>query len=73
MPAVPKLSSPGRALASAINSFSDFTGIDGCTDSICGMVAISVIAAKSRCGSNGSFAYSDADTAFVVFVPSSSV
>jgi hypothetical protein len=37
------------------------------------MVAISVIAAKSRCGSNGSFAYNEAATALVVFVPSSRV
>jgi len=30
-PAEPKLSSPGRFLASAINSFIVFAGSDGCT------------------------------------------
>ena len=46
---------PGFALPSAINSFTDFTGSDGCTTSISGLEATSVIGVKSLTESYGSF------------------
>src|SRR5687767_14143754 len=46
---------PGRDLASAISSLTDFTGRDGCTTSMSGLDATSVIGVKSLTVSYGSF------------------
>ena len=46
---------PGFALPSAISSFTDFTGSEGCTTSINGLAATSVIGVKSLTVSYGSF------------------
>jgi len=45
------LSWPGRACASAISSFTDFTGSDGCTTSTFGAPMASDTGAKSAKGS----------------------
>src|SRR5687767_3139787 len=55
MPLVATLSSPGLALASAINSFTDLIGTEGCTIRMWGRVATCEIGAKSRTESKGSF------------------
>ena len=55
-PADEKVISPGRLRASAIRSFTFFTGIDGCTTSMFGLVASRMIGAKSFIGSKLSFA-----------------
>ena len=55
VPLEPKLSSFGRAFASAIKSFSDFTGNEGCTSNRFGPEATSVIGAISLIGSYGSW------------------
>ena len=46
---------PGRALANAMYSLTVFTGTDGCTTRMCGVVASCVIAAKSFTRSKLSF------------------
>jgi hypothetical protein len=51
-------SSPGRAFANAINSFTVFAGTEGCTTSTLGLVANGAIAAKSFTRSYASFGYS---------------
>src|SRR5262245_26962376 len=53
LPAEGKLSLPGCAWAYAINSFTDFTGNDGCTTTKCGTEAVSVTGAKSLITSYG--------------------
>src|SRR5688500_2126183 len=55
MPLVATLRSPGLALASAITSFTDLTGTEGWTMTMCGSVATWDSGVKSRTGSNGSF------------------
>jgi len=50
-PPEPKVSWPGRAFASAMSSFTDFTGTDGRTTNSNGEDVTSVIGAKSRIGS----------------------
>jgi len=50
-PPEPKVSWPGRAFASAMSSFTDFTGTDGRTTNSNGEDVMSVIGAKSRIGS----------------------
>src|SRR6266705_219421 len=57
MPADAKLSWPGRCLAYAISSATDFTGSEGCTTSTFASDAACVIGAKSRSGSYGTFLY----------------
>ena len=51
LPLEAKESSPGRALASAMNSFTFFTGRLGVTTSSSGELDTTVIGAKSRIGS----------------------
>src|SRR3989338_3348969 len=51
LPPEPKLRSPGRALAITINSFTDFTGSEGCTIKMFGADDTSDTGAKSFCGS----------------------
>ena len=46
-----KLSLPGCALASAINSLTDFAGTAGCTRTISGTIAVCTTGEKSRTGS----------------------
>jgi hypothetical protein len=57
IPAEPYVSLPGFALACAINSGTVFAGIDGFTTSTFGTIATTVIGAKSRWKSYGSFGY----------------
>src|SRR5512143_2560908 len=54
-PAEGKLSAPGFDFASAIRSFTVFTGDDGCTTRMLGVTATRLTGAKSFTGSNGSF------------------
>ena len=54
MPADPYVSCPGRALASAVSSFTFFTGKDGCTARMSGLDPTSVMGVKSRIESYGS-------------------
>ena len=51
LPAEGKVSSPGWRFASAINSLTVFTGIDGCTTSTSGADDINMIGARSFSGS----------------------
>ena len=51
LPAEPKLSAPGLALASAISSWIDFAGTLRLTTTTSGVVLISVIGSKSLAGS----------------------
>jgi hypothetical protein len=55
MPELATLSAPGFCLASAIKSRTDFTGTDGCTTSTLGELTASVMGAKSRTGSKGTW------------------
>lgn len=57
MPAEPKLSCLGRAFASAIRSFTDRTGTEGCANIRKGAVANNETGEKSFTGSYGSFWY----------------
>ncbi len=57
IPADPKLSLPGWALPSAMNSFSVFAGTAWFTTSTCGPLATLVTATKSCFASKGIFAY----------------
>ena len=50
-PEVPAVNCPGRALASATNSFTLFTGKDGCVSSTFCVSANWLIMVKSRSGS----------------------
>src|SRR5215510_1668437 len=45
-PAVEKEIALGRALARAVSSLTVFTGSDGCTERICGLIATSEIGAN---------------------------
>src|SRR5450755_1290528 len=54
IPALPTFNCPGCDLASAINSFTDFTGSDGCTTSTSGPDARRVTGARSFAWSYGS-------------------
>ena len=56
--AVPAVSCPGRALASAMNSLTLLTGNDGCTTSTVVVRPSWLIMVKSFTGSKGSFLYS---------------
>ena len=69
LPADANASSPGFALARAINSFTFFTGVDGLTTSRFGSVAIRMIGAKSLFASYGMFGYKLGLIAWVATVP----
>jgi hypothetical protein len=58
------LSSFGRVFDSATSSFTDFTGSDGCTDSMLGDAASSVTGFKSLRASKGNFGYIAAFTLY---------
>ena len=47
LPAVAKVSVPGLARASAMNSFKSRAGTDGCTTSTCGLPATSATGSRS--------------------------
>ena len=51
LPAEPKVSLPGFALASAISSVTVFAGTDGCTTSTRGATCVRLTGAKSFTGS----------------------
>ena len=55
MPAEAKVSSPLRVFASAIKSFTERTGNEGCTARMLGAVVICEIGAKSFTTSYGNF------------------
>ena len=69
----PNDSLPGRAFAYAISSFTECTGRSGLTTSTFGVMAISVIGAKSFCASYGIFAYRLGLTACVESAPITTV
>ena len=55
MPAEAKVSSPRRVFASAINSFTERAGTDGCTARIFGAMVVWLTGAKSFTTSYGGF------------------
>src|SRR5258707_14006788 len=63
LPAEPKLSEPGRALARAISSFTEVAATDGWMTNMTGEESINETGAKSFSGSYGSFLYSAGLTA----------